>query len=427
MSTIRIPGLQLMDHYFEVPLDYSRPSGEQITIFAREAVAVGKETADLPYLLFLQGGPGSPAPRPFNRSGWLGRLLKEYRVILFDQRGTGLSSPIHHQTLARFPDAEAQAEYLKHFRADNIVRDAERIRQQLLGDKPWSVLGQSYGGFCIATYLSFAPEGLREAMFTGGLPPIGVPIDEVYGATYQRVITQNRRFYERYPGDAARAQDVVDFLQERPTTLPGGGQLSPRRLQQLGQGFGSATGFEAVHFLLEEAFVHGRSGQELNYTFLYNVEATTSYELRPIYSLLHEAIYCEGSASSWSAERVGAEYPEFALRDGQPVYFTGEMIYPWMFEEYPYLRPLQETAELLAKVTDWPPLYDVEQLQKNTVPCVAAVYYDDMYVELAFSEQTAELIKGLRMWVTNQYDHSGLRMSGEAIVERLLKMLQGEV
>jgi hypothetical protein len=72
-------------------------------------------------------------------------------------------------------------------------------------------------------------------------------------------------------------------------------------------------------------------------------------------------------------------------------------------------------------------LYDVEQLQKNTVPCVAAVYYDDMYVELAFSEQTAELIKGLRMWVTNQYDHSGLRMSGEAIVERLLKMLQGEV
>jgi pimeloyl-ACP methyl ester carboxylesterase len=296
-----------------------------------------------------------------------------------------------------------------------------------LGDKPWSVLGQSYGGFCIATYLSFAPEGLREAIFTGGLPPIGVPIDDVYGATYQRVITQNRRFYERYPGDAARAQDVVDFLQERPTALPGGGQLSPRRFQQLGQGFGSTTGFEAVHFLLEEAFVHGRSGQELNYTFLYNVEATTSYELRPIYSLLHEAIYCEGSASSWSAERVGAEYPEFALRDGQPVYFTGEMIYPWMFEEYPYLRPLQETAELLAKVTDWPPLYDVEQLQKNTVPCVAAVYYDDMYVELAFSEQTAELIKGLRMWVTNQYDHSGLRMSGEAIVERLLKMLQGEV
>ena len=427
MNVLRIPGLQFADHYFQLPLDYQKPHSETITVFAREVVAVGKETADLPHLLYLQGGPGGASPRPFNRSGWLGRLLQEYRVILLDQRGTGLSSPIHHQTLARFPDAQAQADYLRHFRADNIVRDAERIRQQLLGDKPWSVLGQSFGGFCIATYLSFAPEGLREAMFTGGLPPIGVPVDDVYRATYQRVRTQNQRFYERYPGDEQRVRDVVDFLQERPTALPGGGTLSPRRLQQLGQGFGSATGFEAVHFLLEEAFVNGRSGQELNYTFLHSVEAMEPYELRPIYSLLHEAIYCEGNASNWSAQRIRAEYPEFEVRDEQPIYFTGEMIYPWMFEEYPRLKPLQETAEILANISDWPALYDVVQLKKNTVPCVAAIYYDDMYVERAFSEQTADLIKGTRCWITNEYDHSGLRMNGDAILDRLLKMLKGEV
>ena len=427
MTIVRIPGLQLTDHYCQVPLDYAQPSGEQIAVFAREVVAVGKAKSNLPYILFLQGGPGSPSPRPMSRSGWLGRLLQEYRVILLDQRGTGLSTPIHHQTLARFPNAQAQADYLRHFRADNIVRDAERIRQHLLGDTPWSVLGQSYGGFCIATYLSLAPEGLCEALFTGGLPPIGTSVDDVYRATYQRVKVQNRRFYNRYPGDEKRIRDVVDFLQERPTVLPGGGTLSPRRLQQLGQGFGSATGFESVHFLLEEAFVNGRSGQELNYTFLHNVEAMQPFELRPIYSLLHEAIYCEGAASKWSAERVRAEYPEFDVRDDQPLYFTGEMIYPWMFEEYPHLRPLQETAEILANITDWPPLYDVTQLQKNTVPCVAAVYYDDMYVERVFSEQTADLIKGTRIWVTNQYDHSGLRMSGEIIVDRLLKMLRGEV
>ncbi|MCB8945266.1 MAG: alpha/beta fold hydrolase [Ardenticatenaceae bacterium] len=427
MTTLRIPGLCLMDHFFELPLDYARPLGEQVTVYAREVVAVGKETADLPTLLFLQGGPGGPSPRPFNRSGWLGRVLQEYRVILLDQRGTGLSSPVHYQTLARFATPQAQADYLRHFRADNIVRDAERIRRQLLGDERWSVLGQSYGGFCIATYLSLAPEGLKEAMFTGGLPPIGVPIDEVYRATYKRVRTQNGRFYERYPGDEQRVRDVVDFLQERPTTLPGGGILSPRRLQQLGQGFGSATGLETVHFLLEEAFVNGRSGPELNYTFLHDVEAMQPFELRPIYALLHEAIYCEGRASCWSAERVRAEYPEFAVRDDQPVYFTGEMIYPWMFEEYPHLRPLQETAEILANISDWPALYDVAQLQQNEVPCAAAVYYDDMYVEREFSEQTADLIKGTRIWVTNEYDHSGLRMNGEVIIDRLLKMLKGEI
>ena len=29
--------------------------------------------------------------------------------------------------------------------------------------------------------------------------------------------------------------------------------------------------------------------------------------------------------------------------------FTGEMIYPWMFDTDPALRPLRETADLLAK------------------------------------------------------------------------------
>jgi pimeloyl-ACP methyl ester carboxylesterase len=374
MNTVRIPGLQMTAHRFEVPLDHAHPNGNKITVFAREVAAVGKETADLPYLLYLQGGPGSPSPRPDGPSGWVKRVLQDYRLILLDQRGTGLSTPVHYQTLARFPSSQAQADYLRHFRADSIVRDAEMIRQQLIGDKPWSALGQSYGGFCIATYLSIAPHGLREAMFTGGLPPIGVPVDDVYRATYQRVITQNRRYYERYPDDMERVHEVMDFLQERPTELPDGGQLSPRRLQQLGESFGFANGFEELHYLLEEAFVDGRSGRELNYTFLHNVAAMQPYEQHPIYSLLHEAIYCEGSASNWSAERVRGEYPDFALTDEQPVYFTGEMIYPWMFEDYPHLRPVQETAEILANINDWPPLYDAGQLRQNTVPCVAAVY-----------------------------------------------------
>lgn len=76
-----------------------------------------------------------------------------------DQRGTGLSSTITAGTLARKGDAIKQAEYLKHFRADNIVRDCEAIRKCLTKDYPedqrkWSVIGQSFGGFCAVTYLS---------------------------------------------------------------------------------------------------------------------------------------------------------------------------------------------------------------------------------------------------------------------------------
>ena len=58
MLTHRIPGLVLMDHEFAVPLDYEKSRGETITVFAREVVAPAKEKEDLPWLVFLQGGPG---------------------------------------------------------------------------------------------------------------------------------------------------------------------------------------------------------------------------------------------------------------------------------------------------------------------------------------------------------------------------------
>ena len=60
-----------------------------------------------------------------------------------------------------------------------------------------------------------------------------------------------------------------------------------------------------------------------------------------------------------------------------------------MFGDYGELQPLREAAELLAAETDWPVLYDVEKLAHNPVPGAAAVYYDDMYVERSFSEETA--------------------------------------
>ena len=100
------------------------------------------------------------------------RALKEYRVLLFDQRGTGLSSPILSQSLLPLTPSQ-QFEYLKHFRADSIVKDCEAIRQTLLGPlQKWTILGQSFGGFILMTYLSFYPQGIEAGIFTGGIPPI---------------------------------------------------------------------------------------------------------------------------------------------------------------------------------------------------------------------------------------------------------------
>ena len=135
--------------------------------------------------MFLQGGPGFEAARPTSPpSGWMKRALAGLpRAAARPAR----HRPVDAGRLRRSPatTAQEQADYLTHFRADSIVRDAELIRGELGVDR-WSVLGQSFGGFTSMTYLSIAPEGLREAFITGGLSPIGRPVDDIYGATYRR-------------------------------------------------------------------------------------------------------------------------------------------------------------------------------------------------------------------------------------------------
>jgi pimeloyl-ACP methyl ester carboxylesterase len=427
MVSYRQPGTALTDRTFAVPLDYARPDGEQITIFAREVVAAGNESANMPWLVFLQGGPGFGSPRPAGRDSWLDRALQDYRVLLLDQRGTGRSTPATRQTLARFPDAAAQARYLGHFRADSIVADAERIRPQVTGGEPWSVLGQSFGGFCTVTYLSMAPGGLREAFITGGLPGLTTTADDVYRLTYRLVAGKNRAHYQRYPQDVDVARQVARALAARPATLPGGGTLTIERFQALGHVLGSSTGSATLHYLLEDPF----AGSELSDAFLAAAETQLSYLSAPLYALVHEACYAQGAATRWSAQRVRAEFAEFApqaaVEGDAPLLFTGEMVFPWVFDQDPALRPLAEAADLLAEREDWPALYDPGQLARTDMPVAAAIYFDDMYVPRELSLETAAQIRGLRYWITNEFEHDGLRTSDGRVLDRLIGLVRDTV
>ena len=423
MTSFRHPGTVLTDRFFGVPLDHQRPDGEQIEVFAREVVAADKADADLPWLLFLQGGPGFGAPRPEGRESWLNRALEDYRVLLLDQRGTGRSSPANRGTLARFGpgNPKAQADYLSHFRADSIVLDAELIRRELT-DEPWSVLGQSFGGMCAVTYLSFAPHGVREAFITGGLPGLTVTADDVYRQTYRAVAAKNAAHYERYPDDADRARRVADYLDTHDVRLPDGAPLSVLAFQSAGVMLGRGGGSHALHYLLENAF----AGDELADAFLYAMMHELSFAAGPLYALLHEAAYAQGAATRWAAQRIRAEFGEFDP-GAVPLYFTGEMIYPWMIDADPVLRPLRAAADILAERDDWPPLYDPTRLAANDVPVAAAVYYHDMYVDRELSMQTAAAIRGLRAWVTSEYEHDGLRVSDGAVLDRLIGMVRGTI
>ncbi|MDA5283378.1 alpha/beta fold hydrolase [Streptomyces sp. Isolate_45] len=425
----RQPGVVLTDHHFTVPLDHARPDGERIELYGREVVATGRDPEGLPWLLYLEGGPGFGARRFVGRQAWLERALTGYRVLLLDQRGTGHSTPLTRQTLPLRGNPAQQAEYLAHFRSDSIVRDAEAVRPALTGGAPWTVLGQSFGGFCATHYLCTAPEGLTAALITGGLPSLDATADQVYEAAYPRVERKNAAHYARYPMDVERARRVAAHLAERPALLPGGYRLTVEAFQSLGMLLGSGDGGHQLHYLLEDAFVPGAGGPALSDAFLENAHAQLSFAGHPLYALLHESIYAQDPAvpTGWAAERVRAGLPRFdaakTLAGDEPLLFTGETIHPWHFTSDPALAPLRETAELLAARTGWQPLYDADRLAANEVPVAAAVYHDDMYVDTGHSLRTARAIRGLKTWVTDEFEHDGVRAGGPRVLDRLLTLL----
>ncbi|WP_246268410.1 alpha/beta fold hydrolase [Nonomuraea typhae] len=402
---VTMPGLTAVDHEFTVPLNHDDPGGASIRVFAREIADPARAGDDLPWAVFLQGGPGGKSPRLSGQAHFR-HILKTHRVLLLDQRGTGRSTPAQ----------PAGADYYRHFRADAIVRDCEHIRKAL-GIPQWDTWGQSYGGFITLTYLSLAPEGLRACHVTGGLAGLDATADEVYARTYPRVCDKTAAYYRRYPGDAVKVERIAHHLEANEVLLPDGDRLTHRRFQTLGQQFGMSDGYESVHWLLDEAW----HGDRLSDVFLYQVMAITGFIGSPLYALMHEPTYAQGAATAWSAERLRPKDLD------EPGTFTGEMIYPWMFDEIRALRPYKETAHALAADATWGPLYDPVRLAANQVPVAAVVYHDDMYVDAGFSLETAARVGNVRTWITNEYEHNGFRADGEKVTARLMDMIAGQV
>ena len=127
----------------------------------------------------------------------------------------------------------------------------------------------------------------------------------------------------------------------------------------------------------------------------------------------------DGQATRWAAERV---MPQDFRAD--PTLLTGEHVFPWSFDDDSELRPLREAADLLAE-HPWPRLDEAEALAAVDVPSAAAVYADDPYVDREYSLETARIVPTMRTWVTNEYEHNGLRADGDRILDRLIAMARG--
>ncbi|KAK0940378.1 hypothetical protein LTR29_008117 [Friedmanniomyces endolithicus] len=428
--------LSITEHFFDLPKDHSKPEGGTIRVFARSVkkrdTAIvpdsSKDKEQLPWMCYLQGGPGLPcrAPQHYNFTQTI--LDRGYQLLYLDQRGTGLSTPLTASTLGMRGNTDVQARHLKLHRADSIVKDCEAIRQALTADWPeekkkWSIIGQSFGGFCSITYLSFHPEGLRESFIFGGLQPLVKSPDEVYRRLYRKVIQRNEAYYAKFPEDVARVKTIMNYLSrfgDGKIKLPSEGTLTRRRFRQIGINLGFHGGLDMVHDIVLRAACDVESFGHLTRGTLSTIDQATSFDEHLIYAILHEPLYCEGHAPNWSAHRLMSEYRVFDLEkaDDEPIYFTGEMIYSWMFEDYSELRKVQDTANRIAADSDWPALWNEEQLARNEVPVYAASYVEDMYVDFDLGMETARKIKGCKVFSTNVMFHDGMRSKMDEVFKQ---------
>jgi pimeloyl-ACP methyl ester carboxylesterase len=409
VMTRRILDLTVEDHTITVPLVWGDESDSRtIEVYAAVVSRAGGE--ELPYLVFLQGGPGHEAPRPFHSPSapsWLDAALEHYRVVLIDQRGTGRSTPVGDADLAR--GADELAEHITHLRADSIVRDCEAMREHL-GAATWSVLGQSFGGFTSLAYLSTDAASVHETYLTGGLSAVGRHPDEVYALTYDKLRAASERYYRRFPHHRDTVRRLADLAGDGRIELPDGEVVSVSRLRSLGMLLGTNDGWQTLHHLLEE--------EPHTNAFRYDLAAALPFSARnPLYFVFHESSYADGYATRWSAERVE---PDDFRED--VTLLTGEHARSEWLDTVPGLRPWKEVALAVAEV-EWPSLYDADRLAASGARGAAAVYVNDLYVPMEFSLETAALLPGVIPWITNEHEHSGLRQGD--VLPHLIDLAHG--
>ena len=214
--------------FVDAPFDHADPLGSKtIPIFYRLLPAHGCAPDDpsRPVIVVINGGPGIPssAYRPLDfdyenpaspKNGALDRfrhLLRSYRVLLVDQRGTdGQSVPLDMNDPAI--DADGIARW---FSSDSQARDYLAVIEKVIPrDEPFFMIAQSYGGMVGMQYLSLTLAGARRPkglVFSCS----ALPYEDVLPASRARRSEQlklNRELREAFPDIERRLEAVRAHL-----------------------------------------------------------------------------------------------------------------------------------------------------------------------------------------------------------------------
>ena len=191
-----------------VPLDHQRTDGPSLDL-----AVIASDNVDAPrgVLLMLAGGPGQPGVSllPRIRNNIHPDVLREYRVVMFDQRGTGpkgIDCPALQGTVGGSdfltPPGEAVDECaqrigagLGYYGTPDTVEDIELLRQYLKVDR-LTLDGTSYGSFTAAQYGLKYPDHVQALVLDSVVPhkgfdPTGVDLMAATGGVLTAACRQD--------------------------------------------------------------------------------------------------------------------------------------------------------------------------------------------------------------------------------------------
>ncbi|HRI63849.1 MAG TPA: alpha/beta fold hydrolase [Polyangium sp.] len=179
--------------FLPVPLDWQNSKGPSLDLFYRLIPALGgsPDDRDKPVIVVINGGPGIAASfyRPLdydyttnsNPHGGLDRfkyLLKSFRVLIVDQRGTdGCSSPLDMDD----PETDP-ADVARYFSSDSHALDYRAVINALIpdGDR-FFVIAQSYGGMPGMQFVAHPGRRANGIVFSSSALPFEDPMESALG------------------------------------------------------------------------------------------------------------------------------------------------------------------------------------------------------------------------------------------------------
>ncbi|MEV6098739.1 prolyl aminopeptidase [Nocardia sp. NPDC051981] len=144
--------------------------------------------------VFLHGGPGG-GTSPYHRQFF---DPEAYRIVLFDQRGCGRSTP-----------HIADGASLEHNTTGHLVADIERLRTHLGIDR-WLVFGGSWGSTLALSYAQTHPDRVTELVLRGIFLLRRKEIDWYYNGSAGYVYPDEwEKFLAPVP-EAERGRDLIE-------------------------------------------------------------------------------------------------------------------------------------------------------------------------------------------------------------------------